>query len=321
MVEKIKNIVKKLGRVRSEVFLATWLNKFLPSAQKDVIEQFKINPSGDFQNAYYQDITNFREQNNKDGQKQFVITSKRNSIYDALPHSFFYPQTLDLSKERRDSEDVIAELKKQKEQEKRDRLFFRPFDQEFNRLKILIEKEEQRLSTNFVNSLYDSLFDKLWKNCNYIDERQKSILFHIAPLAYQIVGDKELTALCFQAVLGTKVHIEECYKSSINYEKEDLSRLNACSLGVDAILGEAIEEQRTIYLIKIGKLSPEQVLDFLPDGSGRKAIKLLSEFFIPLEIETEYKIELDTLPIQFEDSVTGIQIRKEQNILGYTTSI
>ncbi len=308
------------SNIRAEVFLIELLESI---GKLDELSEVAISPEGSFNRTYKPDVLSIAEEVNEFGLKKTTIRTSRAGLYDSLPSSFFHPPEarLDNSDKKRSKEEIARLLNKRKKEEKEARKFFRPFDQAFNWYRILTEMEERKAVVGFSNNLQCRLFELIWGNYNdEITHYQKTILFHLAPLAYCIVGNIRLTELCFEAMLNTKVEIKERYRQGIQSEEDKTSILNNCYLGADSILGIHSEELELTYLLKISTNSNAQTMHFLPGASGRKALKILTDFFIPLNVNLEYQIVAETSLIEFEPPDKG-EINDAKNRLGYTVTL
>ncbi len=66
----------------------------------------------------------------------------------------------------------------------------------------------------------------------------------------------------------------------------------SCQLGVGSVVGDEIWNQQSRVRIKLGPLSQEQYLSFLPDGSGSRPLRELARFFCGIHLDIEMQLIL-----------------------------
>ena len=303
--------------IRAEVIVAQWLEGLPP----DELEKIAIRPAGPFRRGYSPDILSVEPEVNEYEETVICVQVSRCGLFDRLPEGLFHQYGVEsgqtgapLAKEQ-----MVRRIRKRQEEERAARKFFRPFDQAFNRYRILLEIEERNAVTGFENSMQQELFETLWgKYDHQLSEGQKATLLNLLPVASRVAGDPALTADCFRAVLRTPVDIEARYGplQSTHSEEEESLRLGKSHLGVDFVPGDFPEETDLRFELRFGPVPGDRLPDFLPAGRDRRTIDLLCRFFVPMEIEVAVQVETSPGEYQFDLTETA-----ETGRLGYTTII
>ena len=301
--------------IKAEVLIAELLER-----RSDIsIDDLAIHPNGKFNHSVGRDIRDIRREENQYGEEKTKVTVARPGLYDALPAGLFH--TLGTNDNRNSSgskNNILANIKRMKQEEQEARKYFAPFDQVINRYRILIEQEERQMLTGFPLESSHTLFDIIWGDFDFtMNNYQKTILFTLLPMAHHIIGNLEYTRVAFEMVIGFPLTINENYKSG-TLSAITLNYLGTSILSEDFILGNTTEEREKIYNIEVGPVSVDHTLEFLPDGVSMKSLAILIEYFLPLEIETEINVtivESEFILEEHTDYVTGTQR------LGYSTQI
>ena len=152
----------------------------------------------------------------ENGQQELHLVVRRNGLYDALPEALFHslqPISLQVAGE-------VDYLPKQ--EEKAARQFFSGLDAEFYRVELQLEEIEQSLlSALYGDVLYEQLC-RFWEleQYDYLSRQQKEVLLELLPITHRIVGNWELTAHCFAAILDCRVNIYPIAPKSIEAEEK-----------------------------------------------------------------------------------------------------
>jgi hypothetical protein len=249
----------------------------------------------------------------KSGNREMLyIDISREGLYDMLPEGLFH-QTQ--TKSFKTTQDSVDEFREHRREEKEARSCFLPLEQEFYRLRILLEMEERKALFAFTDPSHQGLFAKFWGKQPVLNEQQSAIFFFLLPLFYRIVGNLPLTALCFEAILGHPVALN-WISPLVQSSKDILMPLGQLKLGINFILGDSWSDEFPAIEVVIGPLKEEVLLDYLPGGKTQGVLELLYSFFLPAEIDPVTKvlaIEPDQ-PLMFAETMGAGR-------LGYTTAI
>ena len=198
------------------------------------------------------------------------------------------------------------------QQIKEARKFFLPFEQALFQPRIQAEQVEQKYTEAFPEFIH-----KIWgldAFDNYLDDRQKFLLCYLLPEAHRIVGDWELTGLCFEAVLQKPIGLKfVAPKRLVISPGQDGD--NGLRLGENAILGDAFQDDMPSLEVHVRGVTYNDLPDFLEDGKKRKILEeLLYSYFIPLDVYVETKVIVtdDALGFTLGESVLGYSVEFEK---------
>lgn len=252
--------------------------------EKDVIVHLK----GVFERYFSKEVANIRKRHDKEGKPLWDIFINREGMYDILPEGFFHSGSGTFFK---DKNETLKDLKRHKLEEKKARIFFLPFEQEFFKMRINKEQFEQDFfySPEAVEEFV--VFFNL-DNLN-LNSYQKSSLFFIFPYIPHIIGNLKLTQTCFEIILQEKVKI--AFSGNSKELPSDLlpCGLNQTILAKDSILGDLYTSTDPVIKITIGPLQDCKNLNEFLAGNKRNMLNRLTELFIQADIEIETDLLLD----------------------------
>ncbi|WP_288427487.1 type VI secretion system baseplate subunit TssG [uncultured Spirosoma sp.] len=232
----------------------------------------------------------------------------RDGLYDYLPEGLFHQPTVD------DDRKFAQEIDEQDRRERAARRFFRPLEQEFYRLGVLLELEERKylLTEENLNqpdqgavlrSIWGLPADRLtqeprrtgtgwiWstKRVPLLDTRQLNNLLYLLPVAHRLVNDRPLVARVFALMLGVPVSIGTIPPQQLVIEPDDDSSTPSAKLGQVDLGNFSLEgiyqDTMPAIEIRLGPLSIDELTGFLPEGPGRAVLDLLIGYFLPAESE------------------------------------
>ncbi len=169
--------------------------------------------SGIFYRNYSPDLVKYDSNNN-------TVTLSRDSIYNLLPERLFFEE--DELKNSKNIEETNEQIKNKK---KHISYFFQPFDTEYFKLSLALEKQINKLSEKSNKVLLDLFFDK-------IAETEVEHLQFLLPQISQIKGNELLIINVLKIILNVKkIELVEndCYSKCFiihihNLAKEEYTR-------------------------------------------------------------------------------------------------
>lgn len=250
--------------------------------------------------------------NNPDGLEdpnagKIVIAINREGLYDYMPEGIIHQPHYDV---KDDPENLIKEIKEQRIREQAARKFFLPIEQEFYRLRIGLELDENQYFITPENIDKHELIQQFWDIPFFLSAQQICNLVYLLPLAHKISGDFKLTELCFESILNVPVSIRNGFPImhdivinkpvTTGYVDEIWENgLGDLCMGLDFVLSGG-EYQETIpsIILKVGPVSNSELGDFMQNNLGEKMYKgtnrmildYLVEIFMPYEADTVIEI-------------------------------
>lgn len=289
--------------------VAVNLLKYHRAVSNIFIERVGINDR-----AYLKDIKSISSHYMGFDEEVFTIETYREGIYDYLPEGLFHPPSLTTS--RKNVENVVREIRKQKKVEEDARKFFRPFELEifFTEISGLLKEFDFDISSD-TDTLLETI-SELWPLVNMLDKQNAYIFIHILPFFHEIRGDKEWFERCLSAFLQVPVKVTFAPNIIDDIEENDDSMLLGNSrLGVTLIpSGRHMDGERN-WVVNIGPIPYENVKQYVPGSPFRKILQALYDYFLPVTVDVEENFITEKKEYSFvlEDSV------RNANRLGYST--
>ena len=192
--------------------------------------------------------------------------------------------------------------------------FFFPLEQMFYQQRIAIEIEEQKSLIGLSEAIVDELISSFWKISVPLSYYQSLCLAYMLPLMHKIAGHFELTEKCLEILLQAPVKLEMAQPYAESVFLKD-NKLGTFALGDNLLLGDILISELSTLQITIGPLENEKVPEFLPGGRQQEYLEMLASYFIPAELEHEFKIlPKENVPLKL-DMASG------HSLLGYSSFI
>jgi hypothetical protein len=277
-----------------------------------------VIPDGSFRRNYSSDIAGAEVLKLDNGQKLLGIHINRDSLYDELPEALFHDQPV----QPLSSGHEMANLsKKQKQEEKKNRLFFLPFENEIFYHRVTLELEERKILNRFSENLFDDIYPHFWNLDRNLPKKLLSRLILVLHYSHKIVGNKELTEKILGIILEEEVEINilrrgKHRKNAENNLSGNSPPLRSCMLGVDFICGEYVPDSDPSMEFVIGPLKNSSVEDYLENGSYAGFLECFYGFFVPVEMDV-----ITTIKVSESRQKFNLNGETPEAILGYNTVI
>lgn len=289
--------------------IAVNLLKYHRAVSNIFIERIGINDR-----AYLKDIKSISSQYLGFDEEILSIKTYREGIYDYLPEGIFHPPSLNTS--RKNIENVVNEIRKQKKVEEDARKFFQPFELEifFTEIGALLKEQDFDLASETDSLL--KVFSELWPVLKMLDKKSAYIFIHILPFFHQIRGDKKWFERCISSFLQVPVKITFTPNVIDRFEEEDDSILLGNSrLGITYIpSGKHMDGERN-WIINIGPIPYEKMKKYIPGNPFRKVLQALYDYCLPVNVD----IEENFITEKKEYSFLLENSERNSNRLGYST--
>jgi len=264
--------------------------------------------------AYLKDIKSITGDYLGFDEEVFIIETYREGIYDYLPEGIFHPPSLGAT--RKNIENVVKEIRKQKRVEEDARKFFRPFELEifFTEISALLKEFEFEIASD-TDTLLKTV-SELWPLVKMLDKQNAYIFIHILPFFHQIRGDKAWFERCMTAFLQIPVQVTFAPNVIDGVEEDDDSMLLGNSrLGVTYIpSGKHMDGQRN-WVVNIGPIPYTDMKKYINGSPFRKVLNAMYDYFLPVsvDIEENFITEKEAFSFALEDD------ERNSNRLGYST--
>ncbi|WP_374948625.1 type VI secretion system baseplate subunit TssG [Mucilaginibacter sp.] len=278
-------------------------------------DQLMILPVGPMQRSYSKEIAGISTyQSAYRNRSMTSITINREGLYDMLPEGLFHnpPASSVMITE----EGMIKDIRERREQEKQARLFFAPFEAEIYQLRTTIELYETRLDKKSEYNELVNIFLTEWQEFKCFSNRQMIILMHVLPVIHEqrnnLVFISGILSIMFNVDFDLQYHLTRDTAMAAQTAQME-GRLGSCTLGVNFIAGNVYEPEEEL-LIKVGPISAQQMLTFLPGTTTAEALNVLLNYLVPLGIATEMVFDVEP---EYQKLVLGVG--HDNACLGFTT--
>lgn len=265
--------------------------------------------------AYLKDIKEISVQHNDLDDETVVLETYRESIYDYLPEAVFHPPSLGFN--GRNIDNVVKEIRKQKQVEQSARNFFQPFELEIFYAEVnALLKESEIFDANHYSPLLN-IISELWPILKKLDRSSAETFVHILPFLYSIKGDKGWIERFLTYFLGTDVQISFVPNSVDTHQDESVSfQLGSGKLGVTTILSGDHQDGNLNWEIAIGAIDYGEIEKYVDGHPFRKLLQEIYDIFMPVNVLVSEKFVVENR----EESFTiGKKTADNTNILGYST--
>ncbi|MDU1906447.1 MAG: type VI secretion system baseplate subunit TssG [Dysgonomonas sp.] len=224
-----------------------------------------------------------------DMMEYLYIYTNRESIYDSLPEGLFHLTSS--SGKQRTKEDIINEIRVQRDKEKLIRKFFHPFEIAIDKILIEAQAYEQKYDkAHFYSNLTD-IVKEYWDILKYLNTGQALLFIKVVSIIDKIPGNLDLTANAMSVILNCPVSISEGEKSKLYLDNKDRVKLKNWKLGINSVLGNSVKYGAPDLVINIGPVSLSQMKLFEVNQTNELILNELINLMIPFNRNTVIKYE------------------------------
>lgn len=254
------------------------------------INDLLIQPIGIFKRKFSRDIAKVETLELANYNETVVLKVNREGLYDVLPQSVFhYPAKK--PKPFKTISEMVEETKQRILEEANARHYFFAYEAEFFKHRIATEIQERKLLETITYTMDDEKILSYWDLPDFLDARQKGILFYLFPIIFRIRGSLSLMQETYSVILKQKVLLQKI-DSNLKPQSSGLglNKLGKMTLSVDSIVGDKNYSFSEVVKISIGPVAKESLVNFLPGGGGMRIIAHLNSLFMPFNAEPEIEI-------------------------------
>jgi len=223
-----------------------------------------------------------------------VVEVNRSGLYDLLPEGLFHEMRR--SRPFIGADAAVEEVRRNNAIAEAARTFFVPLDNELLRLRLHVELNERRLTSELLLDHTGKGVTGFWDAPQEFSARELGKLLMLLPVCHRITGDTDAMAHMFSEVLAVPVRIGHTYARYEPIMRPASPAVENSHLGVDTVLGDAPEIHERILLITLGPLVPAVADTFAPGQPGRKKLSILMEYFAAADQVWDMDIHLKSAP-------------------------
>jgi hypothetical protein len=296
----MQDVVNSLNALRYNVKAETVISNLLANG---------FNPDHiliDFKSSHKKNWDNDILSSDFNGQ-DLTLKLSRDGLFNTLPEYLFL-LSMDNREYRVESVQEFNQM-----QEDNTRLFFHPLENEiFNQL-VALESQENQILYDLATYAFRNL-NNFWKIDTRIGMRNYARLSKVMPFLHSIVGNFKLTAKCLEFLLEENVEwkMEERIVH-VNFIRDEVIKpLNQCECGDNMFTCGDYTVTVSMVVFTIGPIAGSEIVEFLPAGNKRNLINIFQNYFIPMEVESDYI---------FNVSEANQDFYMDQSFLGFNTTI
>ncbi|MGB3852131.1 MAG: type VI secretion system baseplate subunit TssG [Tunicatimonas sp.] len=268
--------------------LERFVNELLATTDADVWPVL-VCPQGSFSRSYRDDIVAVMPP--VGSSEALRVNVAREGLYDMLPEGVFHdtrPRGAGI-----DTEAAVQEVEQNQREEREARHFFLPLEQEFYRQKIAIEHQEHAFHQPArPSSEAGGLLRKLWQIPTDLPTAQQQGFLYLAPHLHRLAGRLPDVQRCLSLLLPVPVRLTTAYPTSPVAVDGDVTALGEATLGLDAVLGDTLDDPWPYWQLTLGPVPGKLLLQFLEGGALHRFISWLAGYLLPAGVDYHTDIEV-----------------------------
>ncbi len=272
-----------LPDIKAEVLAAAWLDEGFPA------ERLLVRPQGQFRRNFNYDIAAITDEGEFNRFRGRILELNRSGVYDHLPESLLHLRTEPTPTVAK----KVADVRREREKEKKSRLFFLPLEQEIFLAKIQNEQRESKAFHLRPGAGFLKILREFWQIPAFVPETWLLPLITNLPRLGRGTAVTHLSASA-EALLGnlTGYDVKLKVTTSKSFKIDSPWRLSQNQLGEKTLLDGALESYCPHYELTL-KANPgsDPPIHYLPGGNRRAALEWLLGFLLPAEASREISVE------------------------------
>lgn len=289
--------------VRAEVVVGELLDN---QVEQDAVT---VQMENVFSRAFARDITGVQLDDSQPYHPFITLRLSRDGLYDRLPEGLFH----EFSSQRRGAvSEMVANYKKQQQEEQKARKFFRPIEHEFFLQRVFLEQREKHLLFDAFGKDADQLFLSFWNISPTLPREPVNKLVKLLPYMHRVAGNIPLVQLCLQVILEEKVSIV-CDLAPQLVKSSSGVPLGESRLGMDTLAGEDFYTDMPVMKVTIGPLQQRRIYDYLPWQPYGQLLETCYSFLLPVDVDVETLLE----PHAGEKGAAVADENRKEGIMGY----
>lgn len=259
--------------------LAANLLKYYNSQSSIFIKRVGLNDR-----PYAKDVKNVYSSYYGLDEETVVMETYRESIYDYLPEGLFHPPSL--GNYNKNVDNIIREIRKQKEVEENARNFFQPFELEifYTEIAALLKETEFDI-VDKSDVLLDTL-SELWPLLKQVSPDVAKTFFYILPFLHEVRGNKAWIERFLKAFLKTEVKISFVPNTvDADDDTEGITTLGKTKLGITFIpIAKHMDGERN-WQVNIGPIPYKNIEQYVPGHPFRNLLQQIYDYLMPVSVK------------------------------------
>ena len=259
------------------------------SSQQVAPERIIINPTGLYSRAYSKDIEDVRDWL-LDG-STFIynrIDTPREGLFDMMPQYLFFSQ-VELTNPG-NIDQLLDDIRRDRDEEQQARLFFLPFDAELNYLRTLSVHYDNSVNHLDHATVIIEQFAEQWPILKDMSRTQAGIFIQILPWLHVLRSNLPWFSRFLHLFFNVPVQVETGRRRPESTQAESALTLANFRLGVDSVVSDHFSSDEYTIQIDVGPVPDAQVADFLPHTQTMALLHKLVDYFLPVSSDVSISI-------------------------------
>jgi len=255
-------------------------------------ERIIINPTGLYSRSYSKDIDEVSDWLLEGS--TFIynrIDTPREGLFDMLPQYLFFAPKGPAGFV--DPDQILDDIRRDRDEERQARLFFLPFDAELNYLRTLsVHYDDSVDHLDGATAIIDQ-FAEHWPILKAMSRAQAGIFLQILPWLHLLRSNLHWLGRFLQLAFGVPVHLEAGRRLHASKRAEALPTLSNCRLGIDAVVGDQFDDGRNGVQVVVGPVPDAVMADFLPHTKTMALLHDLINYFLPVWSDVSVSVQAE----------------------------
>ncbi|WP_460939646.1 type VI secretion system baseplate subunit TssG [Spirosoma humi] len=263
------------------------------ASQQVAPERIIINPMGLYSRAYSKDIEDVRDWL-LDG-STFIynrIDTPREGLFDMMPQYLFFSPVESTNAGNVDQ--LLDDIRRDRDEEQQARLFFLPFDAELNYLRTLSVHYDNSVNHLDHATVIIEQFAEQWPILKAMNRTQAGIFIQIIPWLHVLRSNLPWFSRFLHLFFSVPVQVETGRRRPESTQADSALTLANFRLGVDSVVSDHFSSDEYTIQITVGPVPDAQVADFLPHTQTIALLHNLVDYFLP--VSSDVSISIVTAP-------------------------
>ncbi|AKD56067.1 type VI secretion system baseplate subunit TssG [Spirosoma radiotolerans] len=274
------------------------------ASQQVAPERIIINPTGLYSRAYSKDIEDVRDWLLEGS--TFIynrIDTPREGLFDMLPQYLFFSPVESTNAGNVDQ--LLDDIRRDRDEEQQARLFFLPFDAELNYLRTLSVHYDNSVNHLDHAAVIIDQFAEQWPILKDMSRMQAGIFIQILPWLHVLRSNLPWFGRFLHLFFNVPVQIEIGRRRPESTRADSALTLANFRLGIDSVVSDHFSSDEHTIQINVGPVPDAQIADFLPHTQTITLLYKLTDYFLPVSSEVSISIITEPEALQPDTTFLG----------------
>lgn len=274
------------------------------ASQQVAPERIVINPTGLYSRAYSKDIEDVRDWLLEGS--TFIynrIDTPREGLFDMMPQYLFFKPIEPANAGNVDQ--LLDDIRRDRDEEQQARLFFLPFDAELNYLRTLAVHYDNSVNHLDHATAIIAQFAEQWPILNDMSRPQAGVFIQILPWLHVLRSNLPWFGRFLHLFFGVPVQVETGRRRPESTHADSALTLADFRLGVDSVVSDHFSSDEHTVQITVGPVPDALIADFLPHTQTIALLHKLVDYFLPVSSDVSVSILTEPDVLQSDNTFLG----------------